>query len=99
MRWTERDDVRREEKRVRGKIQPSRGASRAIFAVVSLMTAFVVTMGSMLAAGASSPADQGVTSKTITVGVPYVNFDALRSLGVNINEGSFPTRTTQLPPI
>ena len=90
MRWTERDDVRREEKRVRGKIQPSRGASRAIFAVVSLMTAFVVTMGSMLAAGASSPADQGVTSKTITVGVPYVNFDALRSLGVNINEGSFP---------
>lgn len=41
-------------------------------------------------AGASSPADQGVTVKTISVGIPYVNFTALRSLGVTINEGSFP---------
>ena len=42
------------------------------------------------AAGASSPADQGVTAKTITVGLPYVNFAALKSLGVTINDGSFP---------
>jgi hypothetical protein len=41
-------------------------------------------------AGASSPADQGVTAKTINVGFPYVNFTALKSLGVTINDGSFP---------
>lgn len=57
--------------------------------------AFVTAAGSMLAtgvapAGASSPADQGVTATTISLGVPYVNFAALKSLGVTINDGSFP---------
>lgn len=57
--------------------------------------AFVTALGSMLAvgtttAGASSPADQGVTAKTIAVGLPYVNFAALKSLGVTIDDGSFP---------
>ena len=42
------------------------------------------------AAGAASPADQGVTAKTIAVGLPYVNFQALKSLGVTIDDGSFP---------
>ena len=42
------------------------------------------------AGAASSPADQGVTAKTIAVGLPYVNFEALKSLGVTINDGSFP---------
>ena len=47
--------------------------------------AFVTALGSMLAvgpttAGASSPADEGVTAKTISVGLPYVNFEALKSL-------------------
>ena len=42
------------------------------------------------AAGAASPADQGVTAKTIAVGLPYVNFQALKSLGVTINDGNFP---------
>ena len=57
--------------------------------------ALVTMLGSTLASapaagGASSPADQGVTAKTIAVGVPYVNFKALKSLGVTINEGNFP---------
>ena len=56
--------------------------------------ALVTMLGSTLifspAAGASSPADQGVTAKTIAVGLPYVNFAALQSLGVTINDGSFP---------
>jgi hypothetical protein len=41
-------------------------------------------------AGASSPADQGVTAKSINIGIPYVNFAALQSLGVTLNDGSFP---------
>ncbi len=57
--------------------------------------ALVTLLGSMLAfspaaGAASSPADQGVTAKTIAVGLPYVNFAALQSLGVTINDGSFP---------
>ncbi len=58
--------------------------------------AFVTALGSLLVAGpttagaASSPADQGVTATTIAVGLPYVNFEALKSLGVTINDGSFP---------
>ena len=57
--------------------------------------ALVTVVGAMLAtgaapAGASSPADQGVTAKTISVGFPYVDFAALKSLGVTINDGSFP---------
>ena len=57
--------------------------------------ALVTALGSLVVisptgAGASSPADQGVTAKTISVGLPYVNFAALRSLGVTIDDGSFP---------
>ncbi len=56
--------------------------------------ALVTLLGSTLvvspAAGAASPADQGVTAKTIAVGLPYVNFQALKSLGVTINDGNFP---------
>ena len=56
--------------------------------------ALVTMLGSTLilspAAGAASPADQGVTAKTIAVGLPYVNFEALKSLGVTINDGNFP---------
>ena len=63
--------------------------------VVSIGAAFVSVVGAILSAnptsaGASSPADQGVTAKTISVGMPYVDFAALKSLGVTINEGSFP---------
>jgi hypothetical protein len=56
--------------------------------------ALVTMLGSTLvfspAAGASSPADQGVTATTISVGLPYVNFQALKSLGVTINDGNYP---------
>jgi ABC-type branched-subunit amino acid transport system substrate-binding protein len=67
------------------------GTRSSVWAAVAIVTA----AGSMLAtgaapAGASSPADQGVTAKTISLGVPYVNFAALKSLGVTIDDGSFP---------
>ncbi len=56
--------------------------------------ALVTMLGSTLilspAAGAASPADQGVTATTISVGLPYVNFQALKSLGVTINDGNYP---------
>jgi hypothetical protein len=68
------------------------GIKRALPAAAALVT----VLGTMLVTGpapagaASSPADQGVTATTIQAGNPYVDFTALKSLGVDINEGSFP---------
>ncbi len=84
----------RHERRVVSK-PAQREARRGGRLVASLVAVLGVVVGPLLAvsstaAGASSPADQGVTSKTINVGVPYVDFPALKSLGVTINDGSFP---------
>jgi hypothetical protein len=62
---------------------------------LSAMAAFVTALGTMFVsspapAGATTPADQGVTAKTISVGIPYVDFVALHALGVTIDEGNFP---------
>jgi hypothetical protein len=68
------------------------GIKKALPAAAALVT----MLGTMLVSGpapagaASSPADQGVTATTIQAGNPYVNFVALKSVGVDINEGSFP---------
>ena len=56
---------------------------------------FVLVLGAALlsnadSVGASSPADQGVTAKTINVGVPLTNFAALRSYGITLQESSYP---------
>ena len=72
-------------------------ARKAQWAGVALVT----LVGSLLSAGAvpagaSSPADQGVTATTISVGLPYVNFAALKNLGVDINDGSFPDAYTAI---
>jgi hypothetical protein len=68
------------------------GIKKALPAAAALVT----MLGTMLVTGvapagaASSPADQGVTATTIQAGNPYVNFVALKAVGVDINEGSFP---------
>jgi hypothetical protein len=69
-----------------------RGPLSAAGAVVTLV-ATVLASGAV-PVGASSPADQGVTASTITVGLPYVNFAALKNLGVNLDDGSFPDAFT-----
>jgi hypothetical protein len=68
------------------------GTRTSIWAAgAALITMLGTTLIVSPAAGAaSSPADQGVTAKTIAVGLPYVNFQALKSLGVTINDGNFP---------
>ena len=71
------------------------GATRTRKSVWSV-AALATMVGSMLATGAvpagaaGSPANQGVTAKTISVGLPYVDYAALKSLGVTINDGNFP---------
>jgi Periplasmic binding protein len=64
-------------------------------ALAVLVSAAGVTLGTAATrAGASSPADKGVTGTSISLGVPYVDFAALQSLGVTINDGSFPDAFT-----
>ena len=58
---------------------------RNTFATIA---SIVVVLGAMLVsgstqAGASSPADQGVTPTTIRIGVSVINFTALQAVGVN----------------
>jgi hypothetical protein len=68
------------------------GIKRALPAAAALVTVLgtMLVTGGAPAGAATSPADQGVTATTIQGGNPYVNFVALKSVGVNINEGSFP---------
>jgi len=54
----------------------------------------VVVLGAMLVsgstqAGASSPADEGVTSTTIRIGISVINFTALQAVGVTLNDGNY----------
>jgi len=64
---------------------------RNIFATFA---SIIVVLGGMLVsgptqAGASSPADQGVTSTTIRIGISVINFAALQAVGVTLNDGNY----------
>src|SRR5580698_10903600 len=81
----------REPREGRSRKGGAMGTRTSIWAgAAALVTVLGSTLAVSPAAGAASPADQGVTAKTIAVGLPYVNFEALKSLGVTINDGSFP---------
>jgi hypothetical protein len=61
---------------------------------LTLIASLVVALGATLAVdprgvGASSPADQGVTSTTIRVGFPVIDFAALAAVGVHLNDGNW----------
>ena len=64
---------------------------RNIFATTASL---VVVLGAMLVsgstpAGASSPADQGVTPTTIRIGISVIDFAALQAVGVTLNDGNY----------
>ena len=71
------------------KQRPNR--TRNMFAT---MASVVVVLGTLLVsgstqAGASSPADQGVTTTTIRIGISVIDFAALRAVGVTLNYGNY----------
>jgi Periplasmic binding protein len=66
----------------------------AVFLVASaLVTAVAVVGGAAGTAGtagaASSAPDQGVTATTIRVGIPYIDFSAIRKFGITLDQGNF----------
>ncbi len=73
----------------------ARGTRRGLVVRKGLtFIASVVVLSATLAvdppgAGASSPADQGVTSTTIRIGFPVIDFPALAVVGVHLNDGNF----------
>jgi hypothetical protein len=61
--------------------------------ILATVASVVVVLGAMLVsgstqAGASSPADQGVTPTTIRIGISVINFAALQAVGVTLNDGN-----------
>ncbi len=53
---------------------------------VTIATVVAVLLGSVTMAAGS--ANEGVTSKTIRIGVPFINFASLASVGVKLNQGN-----------
>ena len=71
------------------KSRPNR--IRDIFAAFTSVAVvlWVMLVSGTTQAGGSSPADQGVTSSTIRIGVSVINFAALKAVGVNLNNGNY----------
>ena len=69
--------------------KPKRWTNRIRNAVPTVAGAAAVLGATFFAvptqAGASSPADQGVTATSIRIGVPVINFAALEAVGVTLN--------------
>jgi hypothetical protein len=58
--------------------------------VLALVAASTIALtGPIASAGAASPANKGVTSTTIRIGIPVIDFAALAAVGVNLNDGNF----------
>ncbi len=64
----------------------------AVFLVVStLVTAGAVVAGAAGSAeAAASSSGQGVAATTIRIGIPYIDFSAIRKYGITLDQGNYP---------
>jgi hypothetical protein len=69
--------------------QPDRIRNRFATIASTVVLVGVLLVSGSTQAGASSPADQGVTSNTIKIGVSVINFAALQAVGVKLNDGNY----------
>jgi hypothetical protein len=69
-----------------------RGVLSGTLALLAVVSTTLVPTG----AGGSSPADLGVTAKTIKFGVVVIDFAALKSVGYTLNDGNFPDAFTAI---
>jgi hypothetical protein len=72
-----------------GNMQKTTARKRMFGMVVALSTALTSAL-MVIPDGAGAAAGNGVTSSTITIGVPYIDLAALASEGVKLNQGSWP---------
>jgi hypothetical protein len=64
-------------------------------AAVLLLATSIVTTGVMVgatgaAAGQRASSGHGVSATTISVGIPYIDFSAIRKFGITLDQGNFP---------
>jgi hypothetical protein len=60
-------------------------------ATVVLLSSVIAVMGGAAGVAASAPVpSQGVTATTIRIGIPYIDFSAIRKFGITLDQGNFP---------
>ena len=67
-----------------------RSVKRLLVVSTILVGVAVIGAGAGPATGATVPRGQGVTATTIRVGIPYIDFSAIRQFGVTLDQGNFP---------
>jgi hypothetical protein len=66
-----------------------RRVARLLVVSTILVSGAVIGAGAP-AAGAAGPSGQGVTATTIRIGIPYIDFSAIRKFGITLNQGDYP---------
>ncbi len=61
----------------------------ATFLTASVLVAWV-SATSLTAGATTASSAPGVSATTVTVGIPYIDFSSLKSLGLNLDDGNFP---------
>jgi hypothetical protein len=64
-----------------------------LFVVATMLVSGAVVgagVGASSTAGAAGSATQGVTATTIRIGIPYIDFSAIRKFGITLDQGNFP---------
>ena len=67
-----------------------RRVTRLLVVSTILVSGAVVGAGVGPTVGASVPPGQGVTATTIRIGIPYVDFTAIRKFGITLDQGNYP---------
>jgi Periplasmic binding protein len=55
-----------------------------------LFSLTVIGVGAGPAAGGAGSPGQGVTATTIRIGIPYIDFSAIRKFGITLDQGNYP---------
>ena len=67
-----------------------RKVTRLIVVTTILVSGAVISAGGSPTAGAAGPPGHGVTSTTIRIGIPYIDFSAIRKFGITLDQGDYP---------
>jgi hypothetical protein len=63
--------------------------TRLLVVSTILVSSAVIVAGAGPAAAAAGAPSQGVTAATIRIGIPYIDFSAIRQFGITLNQGNF----------
>ena len=63
--------------------------TRLLVVSTILVSSAIIVAGAGPAAAAAGAPSQGVTATTIRIGIPYIDFSAIRQFGITLNQGNF----------